>query len=433
MSSLNGGDIEVLRSYADHGNRERYWNYLAQHEGSDGYGLLALGVVRNDNMPGAVANAYAQSYAHQHDGIDMSERQWEVFGRRLVAEDFALRLDHFENGRGDLALNLPGSEVQDAHEASFQANHINPDAWTPNRLINAARKVGGEQEVDKVWHTMLDNSLHGTKRMVDTTRSIVMDYREQLPGWPGYVGSLAIAEAAALRSTPNTDPDHIDRGIDHYEFNPRNKSWSVHSNSDAAEFGFQTPLEPVRDPALIESLNDARAVRLERAAKSEQIHPDDPNREIAKSPRTIADATDHHPDGRVAASGRDIDPALYEDLRQRLPAGTSDDRLAQITFAARQADIRGGEVAGLSLHGDTTLQVMGTRPGDHAMIDLSSPPPTVEQTVQQAQVHEHTQIAQLNQFHAEQAQVEQVAQQQQQQQTEAMTRSGPSMGGPRMG
>ena len=59
MSGLNRQDIEILRSYAEDGNRELYWNYLAQKPGNDGYGLLALGVVRNDNVPGAVANSYA--------------------------------------------------------------------------------------------------------------------------------------------------------------------------------------------------------------------------------------------------------------------------------------------------------------------------------------------------------------------------------------
>lgn len=54
---LSQSDIDILASYAKSGNRELYWNYLAQHEGSDGYGKLALGVVRNDNMPGATANS----------------------------------------------------------------------------------------------------------------------------------------------------------------------------------------------------------------------------------------------------------------------------------------------------------------------------------------------------------------------------------------
>lgn len=45
---LSQRDIDVLTAYAKSGNRELYWNYLAQHEGSDGYGKLALGVARND-------------------------------------------------------------------------------------------------------------------------------------------------------------------------------------------------------------------------------------------------------------------------------------------------------------------------------------------------------------------------------------------------
>ena len=44
MSGLNENDIAILRRYADSGNRELYWDYLAQKEGGDGYGLLALGV-----------------------------------------------------------------------------------------------------------------------------------------------------------------------------------------------------------------------------------------------------------------------------------------------------------------------------------------------------------------------------------------------------
>lgn len=56
MSGLTDKDIRVLSSYAKEGNRELYWNYLAQLPENDGYGLLALGVVRNDSLPGRVAN-----------------------------------------------------------------------------------------------------------------------------------------------------------------------------------------------------------------------------------------------------------------------------------------------------------------------------------------------------------------------------------------
>ncbi len=45
-----------------------YWNYLSQLPDADGYGTLALGVVRNDSLPGRVANSYAQDYARDQEG-----------------------------------------------------------------------------------------------------------------------------------------------------------------------------------------------------------------------------------------------------------------------------------------------------------------------------------------------------------------------------
>lgn len=56
---LSAEGMNVLSHYAATGNRELYWNYLAQLPGNDGYGRLALGVVRHDNMPGATADLYA--------------------------------------------------------------------------------------------------------------------------------------------------------------------------------------------------------------------------------------------------------------------------------------------------------------------------------------------------------------------------------------
>ncbi|HYP69863.1 MAG TPA: hypothetical protein VEP93_03220, partial [Variovorax sp.] len=110
MSGLNQKDLDILRAYADDGNRERYWNYLAQKQGNDGYGLLALGVVRNDNLPGQVANAYAQlEAADQHDrnpklqNRTLTERQWEAFGQTLLHRDLERREAWLEAGNPTLA------------------------------------------------------------------------------------------------------------------------------------------------------------------------------------------------------------------------------------------------------------------------------------------------------------------------------------------
>ncbi|MDR6095980.1 hypothetical protein [Stenotrophomonas sp. SORGH_AS_0321] len=157
MSGLNEDDIAILRRYADSGNRELYWNYLAQKEGGDGYGLLALGVVRNDNLPGQVANAYAQSQAStQHerdprlDNRVLSEREWDSFGQTLLVRDVELRERWMSRGRPELALNLPGRDVQVAHDDAFRQHGLDPNCWTPRILLDATRRKHGEDAAETV-------------------------------------------------------------------------------------------------------------------------------------------------------------------------------------------------------------------------------------------------------------------------------------------
>ncbi|MDQ7997678.1 MAG: hypothetical protein AAGC76_17700 [Luteibacter sp.] len=432
MNGLNNKDMEILQAYAEAGNRERYWNYLANHAGADGYGLLALGVVRNDNMPGAVANSYAQSYAKDHDHLVLDERGWEAFGRDLVRNDFQRRALHMAQNEPQLALNLPVADIQDAHAQSFGKASIGADAWTPNILLNAARAGGGEPAVEKVWHTMLDSRFIGVPRLGDTTYGVLGKYGDYVADKGEYMGALIRAERTAAFSSSYVDPNHINRDINHYEYDARSKGWTSYVNTDVAEFGFRSPSERVTDPALIRDLNDAREVRLERQHMAAKVHPDDPYREIAQSPHTVADTTaPKSPSVDSTVLARFVDPALYDDLRARLPEGTSPDRLAQVTLAARQADIRGGDIQGVSLQNTSTLLVHGRHPGDRAVVDIATPPPTVEQTVAHANAYAGQQTQQWAQFHSEQQEIE--AQAQQQAQTQTQSQSGPAMSGPRMG
>ncbi|WP_223202941.1 XVIPCD domain-containing protein [Stenotrophomonas sp. 169] len=94
---------------------------------------------------------------------------------------------------------------------------------------------------------------------------------------------------AGLFPTPNSDPDKIDRDGKTYSFHAESGTWSG-----------QAPIEsriaiklPVTDPALIEALNDRRALRQEREQLRTQFHPDDPNRSrpIQASPWLFTDAS----------------------------------------------------------------------------------------------------------------------------------------------
>lgn len=331
MAELNRQDMDILESYAKDGNRELYWNYLAQHPGNDGYGLLALGVVRNDNMPGAIANAFAQNHARMHDGRSLTEREWENFGQDLVKRDFGRRQIHMADKRHDLALNLPVDDVQRAHDDAFRTVGIDPDAWTPRLLLEAARRHGGEAAAEDVWHQMLDNRTWGLDRLTATMSDIAVHYNDaQLPT-SRYMSALAAATAVASQDRSHADPDVIGGLHFYYVYDHREREWSSVTAS---------PLGPaisrVTDPRTVAELDDARAVRLERQAKSGDFHSLDPHREIAKSPRSLADAgSSLAPETQAASLGNPV-----------ASRNTLDDLFTRLTDAAMNRDIAGMRAVG---------------------------------------------------------------------------------------
>jgi len=292
MAVLDQNDMRILEFYAREKNRELYFNYLAHKEGNDGYGLLALGVVRNDNAPGSTANAFAQNQAAR-DGKRYSERDWQEFGVELMEADLALRQAHFKAGRPQLALNLPVRDVQEAHDVVFDNRGINPDAWTPRQLLEGARRHGSEAEAEKVWAMMLDNKAWGTKRGVLTSIDVAHSYNDEKLNSGSYFVDLAMARRHASGESPYTDPDRVRLGLYTY------------TRSDEGQWLVRTHIEgrisrdlPVTDSGLVERLNEAREVRLERQQLRSQFHPDDPNqhRPIKESPFLLSDA------------GPDLDP-----------------------------------------------------------------------------------------------------------------------------
>lgn len=288
MAGLSQQDLNTLTAYAREGNRELYFNYLAQKEGNDGYGLLALGVVRNDNAPGATANHFAQNQARK-DGLNYGERDWQAFGVELIQNDLALRKAQFADNRPDLALNLPVKDVQAAHDVAFDLRKINPDAWTPRQLLEAARRHGGEAEAEKVWSMMLDNKLLGVARGANTTESLAYRYNDEKLDATAYVAAMGVARTnAGLFPSPNADPNTIDRNGKTYSFHAESGTWR-----GPAPIESRIAIKiPVTDAALIDALNDSRALRQEREQLRTQFHPDDPNRDrpIQASPWLFTDA-----------------------------------------------------------------------------------------------------------------------------------------------
>ena len=337
MNTMTDQDIKILERYARDENRELYWNYLASRPGSDGYGLLALGVVRNDNVSGAVANSFAEAEARRA-GVRLSERDWNEFGVDLMQRDLRLRQEHFNGDRPHLALNLPARDVMQAHDEAFREARIPVNAWTPREYLQAARVQGAadaganatprereasaDREMERGWAMMLDNRNWGLDRGAATLRNIADRYRDELPDAAGYAGRLTAARVLALESRPNTDPDRI--GADSiYHERSRDGRWFL-VNEAVSPLGMvpRIPREE-RDPARLRELEDTRQLRLEIRDRRDDFHPQDPARTegIRRSPFTLADAGTVAPEVpmRVAASTMDQpshpDHALYRTAR----------------------------------------------------------------------------------------------------------------------
>src|SRR3546814_5453713 len=80
---------------------------------------------------------------------DVCSSDLEEFGQDLIARDLKQRKYWMEQHRPDLALNLPVKDIQSAHDASFEKARIDPNAWTPRQLLEAARRQGGEGAADR--------------------------------------------------------------------------------------------------------------------------------------------------------------------------------------------------------------------------------------------------------------------------------------------
>lgn len=289
MNGLTDSDLRILASYAHSGNRELYWNYLSQLPGADGYGTLALGVVRNDNLPGQVANTYAQGYAKtQHDrgsrfeNKEPTEREWEDFGQALLLEDLERRRYWIREGRPDLALNLPGADVMLAHDKAFELHDLDPNCWTPRVLLQDAQENSGPQKMEEIWRNMLVNDNWGANRMWDT---LVDSFAERGARHGGsYLVKLGVMELGQLTDSRNSvDPNVIGSHNKFSRYFEETGTWVNYRTGGRDVFH-----EQEKDPARIAELNDARAVRLERLEKSTKFHPEDTFRTITPSPKTVS-------------------------------------------------------------------------------------------------------------------------------------------------
>ncbi|MBB3228499.1 hypothetical protein FHW69_003134, partial [Luteibacter sp. Sphag1AF] len=272
MNGLTDKDLRILAFYAEKGNRELYWNYLAQIEGENGYGLLAAGVVRHDNMPGKTANLFADHHARAHNGKVLTEREWDNFGVDLVKRDFALREQYHSKQGPERALHLPVAAVQKAHDDSFDNIGVDRNAWTPRQALEAARQHGGEQEAEDLWRIMRNNGFMGIGRGGRTLANVVGMENMSVSERSTYLLHMAQAYLMSTQDLPHVRPDQI--GQENHSFT-RNQdgSWTEMARS-SMPFGMSLPAtREVTDPDRHRELEDTWHLRLEREAARKRFHP----------------------------------------------------------------------------------------------------------------------------------------------------------------
>jgi hypothetical protein len=122
---------------------------------------------------------------------------------------------------------------------------------------------------------------------------------------------------------------------------------------------------------------------------------------VPKTFNSMSNAPSNGASGPIAPERSDpaavpFDSALHRELRNALPNGASEDRIAQIAAIAKQGGIEAGAIRTMDVVGER-LMLTGATPGTHACVELATPPPPADQSNAQfsAMVEQQTQAQQI--------------------------------------
>jgi peptidoglycan hydrolase-like protein with peptidoglycan-binding domain len=191
-------------------------------------------------------------------------------------------------------------------------------------------------------------------------------------------------------------------------------------NTEAAVKAFQgdhdLPVDGVAGKNTLNAIQNQRhllglipafAPELEGNARLRIDSTDPANRAILERDPHMRDLPDApQPAINPYADPRNPDHGLYTELKERIPEA-GEKRLAQITAACHMSGIRSGEVGHIQFLGDDALMIAPNGgPGRGAEVALTSPAPSLQQTMQQVQGFDQQQQMQIAQLNARQAQMQ---------------------------
>ena len=277
-TALTNTDLSILKSYADTGKRELYWNYLKGL--GDPYAARALEVVRNDTAFGQLANNHAAAYVPGSIQTTWTEVKWNKFGADLTLADYNARKTLFDDRIGDRGLTLDGETIRGYHKNLFEANGIPAKAWTLETSIGYLFDSGDPSKIaqgNAIWTDAIGDSTSYLKAIIGSRLTMLSDLR-----LGDLVGDTAQNGYRLLFQYDSRDATRNPNSIRGWQYDEANQRWS---RTGASATG---PTLDAPSGVELQQLNLDREYRLQRLNDPLRFQPNPADRFAPTNPRSLA-------------------------------------------------------------------------------------------------------------------------------------------------
>ena len=353
-------------------------------------GCLAQIVAHKLDLKGETFNAYG--------AVSLDERIPEggnnLINHVMAADPVSAAGRHF----GQVRIYATREEIHELQQAGYD-NNRNP--VQPRNLPRVVAMSLDSHYMDNFLNVDSDNKPDKSVLADSSARQLAAEFD---PAIDRYRSDIALARGAITFVV--RDPlGRIQDGMDALR-GPLPPGESIRQQQRAASAmtwqeargvaSSNRPLAPHESPYVPQSIQPGGVLSL-----PEYLTPPDQRQRPPLKRIDEAPAHQGAPQGSIPAGHSDFE--LYAELKRRLPVGTSEDRLVQITVAAKLGGVKAGQVEQVHV-GESPLQaiVSGKVPGDWGRVDLAMPPPAVREALQQSESFDRQQAQQIAQFQARQ-------------------------------
>lgn len=152
MRKFTQQDIDILQTYLEKGQCNRYWNYLANM--GERYAALAPGVVFEEDDELAPAHHFYWTQYCRGQKRKKGKEEQRQFGLALMRADFAQRTVLLKAGGRLAALHLSASHIYLQHKRVLRDSC----SWSPIEILEPFYDSGNPNigVAQKIWNAFVD-------------------------------------------------------------------------------------------------------------------------------------------------------------------------------------------------------------------------------------------------------------------------------------